>query len=55
MSTQKVADGGVLAGWLGWVVSHITQINGVLQALLLLTSIVATLIAARYHFKRTPK
>lgn len=55
MSTQKVADGSVVFGWLGWTVSHITQINGVLQALLLITSIVATLIAARYHYLKTPK
>lgn len=55
MNTQKAADSGVAAGWLGWTVSHIEQINGVLQALLLIISIAATLIAMRYHYKRTPK
>lgn len=55
MNTQKAADGGVVVGWLGWVVSHIEQINGVLQAVLLVVSIVATLVAIRYHLKRMPK
>ena len=52
---QKVADGGVAVGWFGYIISHIEQINGVLQTLLLVTSIVATFIAARYHWRRTPK
>lgn len=52
---QRIADGGVAIGWFGYIVSHIEQINGVLQLVLLVTSIIATIIAARYHFKRTPK
>lgn len=55
MNNQKAADGGVVVGWFVWIVSHIEQINGVLQAVLLLLSIVATLFAMRYHYKRTPR
>lgn len=47
----RIADYSVGGGWLGWVVSHITEVNSVLQAILLITSIVATLIAARYHWR----
>jgi hypothetical protein len=50
---QKIADVGVTVGWFGWIVSHVEQINGILQTILLLASIVATVIAARYHLKRT--
>jgi hypothetical protein len=52
---QKVADGGVAVGWFGYIVSHAEQINGILQTILLITSIIATIIAARYHLRRTPK
>jgi hypothetical protein len=52
---QKIADGGVAVGWFGYIVSHIEQINGVLQTVLLIASIIATIIAARYHLRRTPK
>lgn len=50
---QKVADAGAAIGWVGWFLSHLDQINGVLQFALLVTSIVATIIAARYHLRRT--
>jgi hypothetical protein len=52
---QKAADAGVTIGWFGWVVSHVEQINGILQTILLIASIVATFVAIRYHWKRTPK
>ena len=52
---QKAADAAVTIGWSGWLVSHIEQINSIAQFVLLLTSIVATVLAARYHYKRTPK
>ena len=55
MIQQKVADSGVAVGWFGYLVSHLEQVNGVLQTVLLLASIVATVVAARYHWKRTPK
>lgn len=52
---QRVADTGAVVGWIGWFLSHLDQINGVLQFILLVSSIVATVVAARYHFKKTPK
>jgi hypothetical protein len=52
---QKLADGGPVFGWAAWLISHIEQVNGILQFLLLTVSIVATIIAARYHWKKTPK
>jgi hypothetical protein len=52
---QRLADSGPVVGWGAWFISHIEQVNGVFQFVLLVTSIVATIIAARYHWKRTPK
>lgn len=52
---QHLADAGAMVGWVGWVLSHLDQINGLLQTVLLLASIVATVVAIRYHLKRTPK
>lgn len=52
---EKAAFCGMVCGWGVWIVSHIQQINSVLQAVLLLASIVATLITARYYHRRTPK
>jgi hypothetical protein len=55
ITQQKLADSGPVVGWGAWLISHLEQVNGVLQLLLLTVSIVATVIAARYHWKRTPK
>jgi hypothetical protein len=57
MSPTKEAAAlcGVACGWSTWLMSHIQQINGVLQAVLLLVSIVVTLITGRYYYRRTPK
>lgn len=52
---RKLADSGAIASWMGWALSHIAAINQVLQTVLLLVSIVAGLVAIRYHLKRTPK
>lgn len=52
---ERVADGGAITAWAGWFMSHAAQINGVLQTVLLLVSIVAGIVAIRYHLKRTPK
>lgn len=52
---EKLAGGGLLAGWGAWVVAHVAAINGILQTVLLVVSIIATLLAARYHYRRTPK
>jgi len=59
MTTQdvqlKIADTAVPVGWGAWAFSHITQVNEVLQFILLTTSIIATCIAIRYHLRNTPK
>jgi hypothetical protein len=52
-TASKVADTGAAIGWGTWILTHITQINEFAQFVLLVTSIVATVFAARYHFKRT--
>lgn len=49
---QKIADGGVVVAWIGWIVSHIAEINAFLQTGVLLLSIAATLIALRANLKR---
>lgn len=52
---QHIADAGAAVGWFGWLLSHLDQINGLLQSLLLVLSIVATVVAIRYHIRKTPK
>ena len=52
---QTVADVAVPVGWGTWVFSHIVEVNEVLQFVLLITSITATVIAIRYHVRNTPK
>lgn len=49
---QKVADGGAVVGWIGWLISHLAEINTFLQTGVLLLSIAATLIALRANLKR---
>lgn len=44
---EKVASSGAVASWIGWVISHIEQINGLLQTAVLLLSITASVIAIR--------
>jgi hypothetical protein len=55
MTQQKVADAGAVMAWGGWFMSHLVQLNEVLQFALLLVSIVAGVVAIRYHLKKTPK
>lgn len=50
-----VADVAVPIGWGAWVASHLAQVNEVLQFVLLITSIAATILAMRYHWRNTPK
>lgn len=52
---RKLADSGAVASWMGWIVSHVAAINALLQTVLLVVSIVAGLVAIRYHLKRTPR
>lgn len=53
--TTRAADGGVLVAWFAWFMAHIDQINNVIQFILLVTGIISTLLAGRYHWKKTKK
>lgn len=53
MNKERLADTGAVTGFLGWFLSHLAQINGFLQFLLLLASIAAAIAATRYHLKNT--
>ena len=46
---------GSAFGWVGWFFSHVREINDVLQTVLLLTSIAATIVAIVYHRSRTKR
>lgn len=50
--SSKVADSGVILSWTAWFVSHIDQINGVVQFFALLFAIAASITAIIYHVKR---
>lgn len=54
-SQQQLADASALTAWAGWFLSHLADINGVLQFILLLVSIAAGIVAIRYHLAKTPK
>jgi len=50
MSTGEVAAGtGTIAAFIGFVISHLAQINGLLQLVLLLVSIGSGIAAWRYY------
>lgn len=50
---EHISITATIAGWIGWLVSHVAEINNVLQMILLVTSIIATVLAARYHWRMT--
>lgn len=54
-SQQNIADASAIAAWFGWFLSHLADINGVLQFILLLVSIAAGIVAIRYHVSGTGK
>jgi hypothetical protein len=49
---QRLVDAAAPIGWLAWIFSHMTEINQVLQFVLLLASIFATVSAGLYHRKK---
>jgi hypothetical protein len=51
---SKFAFSGVVFSWLAWFLSHIEEINRVLQFFALLFAIAASIAAYRYH-TRKPK
>lgn len=54
-SQKQLADASAVAAGAGWFLSHLAEINGVLQFILLLVSIAAGIVAIRYHLAKTPK
>ena len=50
-----VADAAAGTSIGGLILSHIVEINEVLQLVLLIVSIAAGIVAIRYHWKKTPK
>jgi hypothetical protein len=50
--SSKIADGGWITGLVVWYVSHIAQINEVLQHVILILTAVSLLAAIRYHWKK---
>jgi hypothetical protein len=48
----KVANSSVIFSWLAWFLSHIEQINSVVQFFVLLLAAVASICAIRYHTKK---
>jgi hypothetical protein len=46
---QKVADSAVFLTWIGWIASHVKEINEWLQLVALLLAIVASWCAIRFH------
>jgi hypothetical protein len=49
---QRIADSGAALGWLAWFFSHVKEINELLQFILLLASIFATIAAGLYHIRK---
>jgi hypothetical protein len=49
---QRLADAIAPLAWLAWLSSHFTQINQILQFILLITSIFASLTAGMYHWRK---
>jgi hypothetical protein len=49
---SKFADGAVVLGWLGFFLSHIDQINKVMQFFGLCFAIAASWAAYRYHTRK---
>lgn len=52
MEQQHTADAAVAVTWSAWIISHISQINEVLQFFLLLLGLVSAVYAALWHRKR---
>ncbi|HZO21031.1 MAG TPA: hypothetical protein VFB37_00920 [Steroidobacteraceae bacterium] len=55
MIQQKAADASIWAAVLVWFMSHLTEINAVLQFFLLIGSLVGVFFAIRYHKRNTPR
>lgn len=49
---QRLADAAVPFSWAAWILSHLKDLNVVLQTIALLAAIVASVTAAIYHSKK---
>jgi len=54
-TSAKIADGGWIAGAAVWYVSHIAQINEVLQHVILILTVISLVAAIRYHTRKHGK
>lgn len=50
---EKIADTAAPVAWSVWIVSHIAEINAVLQGVALLAAIFGTLAAGIFHITKT--
>jgi len=53
--TDKSLTLGSIVGWVGWIFSHLKEVNELLQTVLLVTSIFATVAAFIYHRSNTKR
>lgn len=51
----KFANSGVVMGWIGFFLSHIDDVNKVLQFFALICAIAASIAAYRFHTRNTKK
>lgn len=51
----KIANSGVIVSWFGVFLSHIDDINKVLQFVALVLAITASGFAIRFHTKKKPQ
>ena len=48
----RLADTAAVTTWAAWFMSHILEINEVLQFVVLCVGIVSGMVAIRYHWKK---
>lgn len=54
-SSHKTAASSVIASWALWAISHIEQINEVMQFFVLLTAIISSVCAAVYYYRKAKR
>lgn len=52
---SKFANSGVVMGWVGFILSHLDDVNKFLQFIALICAIAASVAAYRFHTRNTPK
>ena len=49
---ERATDAGVAAGWIGWLIARLELVNGMLQTILLVLSIIATSLVILKHWRK---